>query len=273
MSTWTQEQLRREASEIALWAAGRPTPLQGVLERVEQLISDGSSLDYSDQEKGVGNCYGTDGSELPGLGPLASFGSWQSVAATILRKAEESAGFDPSSTAFDPGEWSSLEWQFKNMPLFTNIIDDSTDASISSLSLLPVIEAVYYALEFDGVVPMDAFAEIITSIKKIGQLAVQNEGQQEKNSNIQQGVLTVVRGDLYLGMLRTTVRMEYKKGKGYQHLNQEVTVSRLNGNLDYDKCKRNADELLAWDGQDVDDWVNGASSAGYPPNTSPAWDN
>ncbi|BFO22372.1 hypothetical protein SHKM778_87600 [Streptomyces sp. KM77-8] len=80
-------------------------------------------------------------------------------------------------------------------------------------------------------------------------------------------------GDLRLGLLRTTVQMEYKTGKGYQHLYQDLTVSRLNGSLDYDRCKRNADELLEWDGQDVDDWVNGASSFRYPPNTSPAWDN
>lgn len=195
------------------------------------------------------------------------------MAATILRKAEDSAGFDPSSTEFDLSEWISLEWQFKHIPFLTNIIDDSRYASISALSLSPAIEAVYYSIEFDGVVPMDAFDDIITSIKKIGQLAVQNKGQQEKNSNMQQGVLTVVHGDLRLGLLRTAVQMEYKTGKGYQHLNQEITVSRLNGNLDYDKCKRNADKLLEWDGQDVNDWVNGAASSHYPPNTSPAWDN
>ncbi|MET7357238.1 hypothetical protein ABZS76_02195 [Streptomyces sp. NPDC005562] len=272
MSTPTQEQSRREALEIAMWAQGRPAPLREAWARLARLSADSGSLDHGSQEKGVGNSYGTDDSELPDLGPLASFGSWQSVAATILRKAEESAGFDPSSTEFDLGEWVSLEWQFRYMPFLTDIVDDSRSASISSLSLLPAIEAVYYSIEFDGVVPMDAFDGIVTSIKKIGQLAVEHEGQPEKNSNVQQGVLTVVRGDLRLGLLRTTVRMEYRTGKGYQHLNQDITVSRLNGSLDYDKCKRNADELLEWDGQDVDDWVNGACSSRYPPNTSPAWD-
>ncbi|BFO22371.1 hypothetical protein SHKM778_87590 [Streptomyces sp. KM77-8] len=187
MSTPAQEQLRREALEIARWAQGRPALPREVLARLELLSRDSRLLDYSNQEKGVGNSYGSDDSELPSLGPLASFGSWQSVAATILRKAEDSAGFDPSSTEFDPVDWISLEWQFRNMPFLTDIIDDSRHASISSLSLSPAIEAIYYSIEFDGVVPMDAFDEIITSIKKIGQLAVQNEGQREKNSNMQQG--------------------------------------------------------------------------------------
>ncbi|MDX3387401.1 hypothetical protein PV682_39055 [Streptomyces niveiscabiei] len=110
-------------------------------------------------------------------------------------------------------------------------------------------------------------------MKKIGQLAVENEGRWEKGSNVQQGVLTVVNGDLRLGLLRTTVRMEYEAGKGYRHLNQQITVTRLFGSLDYGMRVRQAETLLEWDGQEVDDWVNSASSSGYPPNTSPAWEN
>lgn len=70
----------------------------------------------------------------------------------------------------------------------------------------------------------------------------------------------MVNGNLRLGRLQTAVRTEYKTGKGYEQLNQESTVSRLFGNLDYGMCVRNAETLLAWDRQDVHDWVKGASA-------------
>jgi hypothetical protein len=270
VSTPIQEQARREALEIAMWAEVRQSPPREVLAQLGLLGPDGRVLADSNQETGVGNAYGGDNSGLPGLGPLESFGSWQSVAATILRKTQDSAGFDQSSTLFDLIRWIIFELQFRTMPFLTNITGDSRSVSISSLSLSPAISAVTDLV--GGLVTSDALTGVINSLKKIGQLAVENKGQQEKNSNVQQGVLTVVNGDLRLGRLRTTVQMEYKTGKGYQQLNQQITVSRLFGSLDYDMCIRNAETLLKWDGQDVDGWVNGASSSPYPPNTSPAWD-
>jgi hypothetical protein len=269
VSTLIQEQLRREALEIAMWAQGRQPPPREVLAKLQLLGPDGE-LDDSNQETGVGNAYGGDDSGLPGLGPLAFFGSWQSVAATILRKTEDCTGFDQSSTLFDLIQWIIFEIQFATMPFLTGITSDSRSASISSLSLSQAISAVTELV--GGLVMSDTLTGIINSLKKIGQLAVQNEGRQEKDSNVQQGVMTVVNGDLRLGLLRTTVQMEYKTGKGYQQLNQQITVSRRFGSLDYDMCIRNAETLLEWDGQDVDSWVNGASSYPYPPNTSPAWD-
>ncbi|MFX0577011.1 hypothetical protein [Nocardia nepalensis] len=269
MSTLIREQLRREALEIAMWAEGRQAPPQEMLAKLGLRGPDGCELDDSNQETGVGNAYGWDNSGLPSLGPLASFGSWQSVAATILRKTEDSAGFDQSSTTFDVFQWIIFALQFETMPFLVNITGDSRSVSISSLSLSPAISAVTELV--GGLVTADTLTGIINSLKKIGQLAVQNKGLQEKDSNVQQGVLTVVNGDLRLGLLRTTVQMEYKTGKGYQQLNQQITVSRLFGSLDYDMCIRNAETLLEWDGQDVNGWVNGASSFNYPPNTSPAW--
>ncbi|MFC9251176.1 hypothetical protein [Amycolatopsis thailandensis] len=264
-----QEQMRREALEIAMWAEGRQALSQDVLAKLGLLGPDGHALAEGDQETGVGNAYEGDGSGLPALGPLASFGSWQSVAATILRKTGDSAGFDQSSTLFGILRWIIFELQFKTMPFLANIVSDSRSVSISSLSLSPAISAVTNLL--GGLVTPVALKGIIDSLKKIGQLAVENRGHEEKNSNVQQGVLTVVNGEVRLGLLRTTVWMKYRTGKGYQQLNQQITVSRLFGSLDYDKCIRNADTLLAWDGQDVDGWVRGASSNPYPPNTSPAW--
>lgn len=270
MSTLIQEQARREALEIAVWAQGRQAPPREMLAKLGLLGPDGREFDDGDQEAGVGNAYGGDNRGLPGLGPLASFGSWQSVAATILRKTEDSAGFDQSSTLFDLVRWIIFELQFETMPFLTAITGDSQSVSISSLSLSPAIWVVTELI--GGLVTSDTLDGIINSVKKIGQLAVENEGQQEKDSNVQQGVLTVVDGDLRLGLLRTTVQMEYKTGKGYQQLNQQITVSSIIGSLDYGMCIRNAETLLEWDGQDVDDWVNGTSSSPYPPNTSPAWD-
>ncbi|MDX3387402.1 hypothetical protein PV682_39060 [Streptomyces niveiscabiei] len=127
MSALGPEELRREAAAIATWAETRQAPgLPG---------PDGREPDHGSQETGVGNTYGGDGRELPGLGPLSDFGSWQSVAATILRRTEESAGFDPSSTVFDPFAWAQFVSRFQEMPFLTDVIGpDSKSASISSLS-------------------------------------------------------------------------------------------------------------------------------------------
>ncbi|WP_275290972.1 hypothetical protein [Amycolatopsis sp. La24] len=258
MGTSSDEQSRREAFEIAVWAEGRP----------DVLGCDSRDLN---QEAGVGNTCGGDNTGLPSLGPLAPFGSWQSVAATIMRKTADSARFDQSSTIFDLFRWIVFGNQFTTMPFLTGITGDSRSVSISSLSLSPVISAVTQLV--GGLVTLDTLTGIVNSIKKIGQLAVENKGLQEKNSNVHQGVLTVVNGNLRLGRLQTTVQMEYKTGKGYQQLNQHLTVSRLFGNLDYGLCIRNAEILLAWDRQEVDEWVKGASSSPYPPNDSPAWSN
>ncbi|EGX58608.1 hypothetical protein SZN_16937 [Streptomyces zinciresistens K42] len=270
MSTVNQQQLLREALAIAMWAQPKQAPPREALAKLGLPGPVGRELDYGDQETGVGNTCGGDSGGLPGLGPLAPFGSWQSVAATILRKTEDSAGFDQSSTLFDLIRWIIFELQFETMPFLAQVTDDSRDEYISSLSLSPAISAVTDLV--GGLVTPDTLTGIINSVRKIGQLAVQNEGQQEKDSNVQQGILAVVDGDLRLGLLRTTVQMEYRTGKGYQQLNQQITVSRLFGSLDFDMCIRHAETLLEWDGRDVDDWVNGASSSPYPPNTSPAWD-
>ncbi|WP_428936448.1 hypothetical protein [Streptomyces sp. ACT015] len=269
MSTSNQERSAREALAIVRWTEAGQTPSRAVSAEVERPGPHGRELDESNQETGVGNSYGGDGGGLPGLGPLSDFGSWESVAATVLRKTEDSAGFDPSSTSFNRCQWVAFENQFQTMPFLTDITSQSRDTSISSLSLLPAVSTVTQLV--GGLVAPDTLADIINSIKKIGQLAVQNEGLQEKDTNMQLGVLTVVDGDLRLGLLRTTVRMEYRTGKGYQQLNQQITVSSLIGSLDFGMCVRNAEALLAWDGQDVNGWVNGTSSSAYPPNTSPAW--
>lgn len=269
MSTLVHEQSRREALEIALWAQGSQVPSQEVLATLGLLGPDGRVLADGNQETGAGNAYGGDNSRLPGLGPLASFGSWQSVAATILRKTADSAGFNQSSTLFDLIRWIVFDLQFRTLPLLTNITGDSRNVSISSLSLSPAVSAVTELV--GGLVTPDTLTGIINSIKKIGQLAIENKGWQQKNSNVHQGVLTVVNGDLRLGRLWTTVQMEYKTGKGYQQLHQQLSVRRLLGSLNYDMCIRNAEILRKWDGQDVDDWVKGASSHRYSLNTSPAW--
>jgi hypothetical protein len=67
--------------------------------------------------------------------------------------------------------------------------------------------------------------------------------------------------------------MQYKSGKGYEQLQQSLKIYRGYGVLDFDKCKRHADRLLEWDGQDVDEWEKEAASYPKPPNDSPAWNN
>ncbi|WHT22968.1 hypothetical protein N8J89_18425 [Crossiella sp. CA-258035] len=271
MSTPVQVQSQREALEITMWAQGRQAPPRELLAALKLLGLDGRVLADGSQEAGVGNAYGGDDSGLPVLGPLEPFGSWQSVAATILRKTADSASFNQSLTIFELIRWINFEFQFKTIPFLKGVTSDSRSASISSLSLRLAISVVTELV--GGLVTSDTLTGIINSIKKIGQLAVENEGLQEKNTNVHQGVLTVVNGDLRLGRLRTTVQMKYETGKGYQQLNQQITVSRLFGSLDYDMCIRNAETLLKWERQNVDDWANDTSSSPYRPNESPAWDN
>ncbi|MGW2543395.1 hypothetical protein ACWC5I_21570 [Kitasatospora sp. NPDC001574] len=266
MSTPKRTRLQREPLELAVWVKGPPE-----LERPGPDGDDVYDGRRDARDTGVGNAYGRDDSGLPELGPLEPFASWQSVAATIMRQIERSAGFDPSSTAFDAVGWANYSYQFETLPLLQYVVHEGRHASISSLSLAPVISTVTGMI--GDLVPPDTLAGIINSIKKIAELAVMNKGAQQKDNHAQQGVLTVKDGDLRLGLLRTTVQMKYEKGKGYEQLNQQINVECRYGPLDYDRCIQEAGTLLAWDRTDVDEWLDRASSWDYQPNTSPAWNN
>ncbi|HEY8984574.1 MAG TPA: hypothetical protein VIU15_33990 [Streptomyces sp.] len=260
----SQSQLHREAAEIALWGMPSPTPDAATRSALAR-------FDAGSDDQAVGNNAAGDGSSLPDLGPLSDFGSWESVASTIVHKAETISGFDPGSTKFDLTAWTHFLTKFSTIPFLLGFASDNRYAAISSLSLEKGVDAVSDLVQ-NLMTPQD-YQGIVTSIKKMATLALQNEGQTEKNNNQQVGVLSRHASQLYLGALRTEVVMQYKKGKGYEQLQQTLTVYRGYGRLDFDMCKRHSDKLLDWDGKNVDDWTDDTASADKKPNDSPAWDN
>ncbi|MEU5690813.1 hypothetical protein [Actinosynnema sp. NPDC020468] len=262
MTEISQSQLHREAVEIALWEVPSPAPDADTLAELSRLDSGGD-------DQGVGNKSAGDGSVLPDLGSLSTFGSWESVASTIVHKAVTLSGFNPGTAEFDPVAWGNFLNKFATIPFFLTYTYDNRDTSITKLSLKGAVDAVSDLVE--NIMTPENFKGILTTIQKIGTLALENKGQTQKNSNQQVGVLSRHASSLYLGAVRTEVAMEYRSGKGYEQLQQSIKVYRGYGVLDFDKCKRNSDTLLNWDGQDVNDWENGTASASKTPNDSPAW--
>ncbi|WP_438016864.1 hypothetical protein WMF18_39715 [Sorangium sp. So ce315] len=259
--------MRQEALDIASWLIPAPVIPHEMLTTLK--LSGGRALDDVSEDSGTGNTFGGDGSILPDLGPLKSLGSWPSVGSTIVHKVEQLTGFNPASTDFNPTSWNAFLQKFSTMPFFLNFTSDSRVASISSLSLDQAVGAVDDLLK--AFTTENTFNAVVTSIKKIAQLALENKGQTQKNNFQQQGVLSVKESQLYIGTIRTIVEMKYKSGKGYEQLTQEISVYRGFGVLDFSKCIRQHEILEGWDGQNVEEWEKGTASAPVPPNQSPAW--
>jgi hypothetical protein len=262
MTEISESQLRREAVEIALWQMPSPKPDAATMSLLSQ-------FDSESDEQAVGNKAAGDGSSLPDLGPLADFRSWESLASTIVHKAVSVSGFNPGSAKFDPGAWENFLTKFSTIPLFLRYTSDHREASISKVSLEKAVDAVADLVQ--NIMTPEDFQGIVTTMKKIGTLALENAGQKQKNSNQQVGVLSRHNKNLYLGAVRTVVEMEYKSGKGYEQLQQTLTIYRGYGVLDFDKCIRHARTLLEWDRDDVPEWEQKTASARKPPNESPAW--
>jgi hypothetical protein len=256
-------QLRREAVEIALWQMPSPKPDAATMSTLSQFDS-GSS------DQAVGNDVAGDGSSLPDLGPLSKkFEWWESVASTIAHKAVTISGFNPGSPYFDPVTWNNYISKFSTIPFFLTYTSDYRTASISKVSLKNAVDAVSDLVK--NIMTPENFEGIVTTLQKIATLAIENEGQTQKNSNQQLGVLSRHAGKLYLGVVRTEVEMQYKSGKGYEQLQQTLNVYRGYGDLDFSMCRGHADTLFEWGFKNVDDWAGEPASASKPPNDSPAW--
>ncbi|MBC1241025.1 hypothetical protein [Nostoc sp. 2RC] len=251
-----------KAMELARWLTPPPSLKSGL--RTKLVINADASWD-----RGVGNQFGSDGSALPGLGQLSPLGSWASVMATIDRKAQQISGFNPASTSFDDSVWSDYSFQFMTMPfwLFTN--QGVKTAQISSLSLQQAVDMVVQMIE--PIATSTTTESVITSIKKIGELAMQNEGKAQKQNFQHQGLISVKSGVLYAGFFRAMVGMAYLPNKGYEQLTQLIIVSLSYGILNFAECIGRANDILSWDREDVENWENKTASANFPPNNSPAW--
>ncbi len=121
--TTTQKRTREEAIELEYWLTPFPS---------SQIIR--SNTD-GDEELGVGNQPSNDGSQLPELGPLSEFGSWESVASTIDKKVLEVSNFNPVSTVFDSEGWEFYKRKFWTTPFFSIREGGERHVRISSLSL------------------------------------------------------------------------------------------------------------------------------------------
>ncbi|WHT22971.1 hypothetical protein N8J89_18440 [Crossiella sp. CA-258035] len=265
MTEVSQSQLSQEAMRIALWEAPLPELDAATLSALSQ-------LDDKDNTQAVGNKSGGDSSKLPELGPLEpEFKSWESVGSTIVHKAVALSGFNPGSEKFDPVAWEKFLNKFATIPFFLKYTLDYRDAAISKTSLKKAVDAVADLLE--NIMTKEDFKGIVETMKKIGQLALENEGRKQSNSNQQVGALSRHNGHLYLGAVRTRVEMEYKKSKGHEQLNQGLSVYRGYGDLDFDMCKSQSSKLKTWQRKNVEEWEKDGSSNGKKPNDSPAWDN
>ncbi|MER0243585.1 hypothetical protein AAHZ94_16500 [Streptomyces sp. HSW2009] len=263
MAEVTPYQSHREALEVAMWQAPAPRPDEAARAAIALVDSDGN-------DQAVGNKVVGDGSSLPDLGPLSNFGSWETVAVTILHKAATISDFNPESEVYDPVAWNNYLQKFSTLPFFLSYTSDTRNASISLLSLEKGVSAVSDLLQ--NIVTEQNRTDIVETIKKVAQLAVESDGQPQKQSNVQVGLVSRHAGQLYVGVVRTTVEMQYKSGKGYEPLSQTLDIGRGYGVLDFEKCKRSTSKLLEWDHRSVDEWERGTGSAQKPPNQSPAWD-
>jgi hypothetical protein len=267
MTTLNKYQLHREAVEFAAWQTPSLTHPSSARSRL-------ASFDAESQDQSIGNCAIGDGSQLPSLGSLSSFESWESVASTIVHKVASLSNFNPGATEFDPVAWGNFLQKFSTLPFLMSFGSGLRELPISPLSLEGGIAAVKDLGQ--NLMTPENFGPVVTTIKKMGQLALESAGAtagatEEKSSNQQLGLLSRKSSRLYLGIARTGVVMQYKPGKGYEQIKQMIGLHMSYGTLDFDKCQRYANMLLQWDRQGVDDWVNGTASASKPPNNSPAW--
>lgn len=259
-----QSLIRTEATELAYWL----TPLPEL--QLESYALYRAGAGDKSHELGTIRQFAPDSATpLPDLGPLKKFGSWASVAATIDRKAIQLSGYNPAATEFDEVKWEAYKQKLSTAPFWTTKTTRLRQAEIASLSLKGAVDAVEdIAVAF---VSAGSIGAIIEGIKKIGQLAVENEGKTNKESFQEQGVTSEKNGLLYVGQIRTSVEMTYKSGKGYQQSRQSLIINSFHAVLDFDKCKRSAATLLDWDFNDIEEWENSGNSQHQQPNNSPAW--
>ncbi len=258
-----EKRARREAIELARWLTPLPT--------LDSSLLPAPLAEPAAQDLATGNQFGDDGSILPDLGPLEPLGNWLSVAATIQRKSQQLSGFNPVITEFNELTWSDYISKLSSAPFWLQTNQNSREVRISQTSLNKAVEAIDDLVT--AIATEDTYNAIITSIKKIATVAIENEGQEQKDNFQQEGVLSIKASNLSVGFLRTSIQMEYKSGKGYEQLNQELNVFQWYGILDFAKCKRSAATILSWDKSDVDEWASDTSSYDKVANDSPAWDN
>ncbi len=261
----TEKLTRSEAFELAMWLTPFDSSRSLVVPK-NRALGDDESVDQA-----VGNDFASDGSALPDLGPLEKLGSWPNVAAVLDRKALSISGFNPASTVFDETKWEAYLYKFSTLPFFTTTSKTDRNTSITELSLKGVIGAIFDLVE--NIVAGPQIETIVTSIKKIAELAMTNKERTQKDNYQKQGLISIKESILTLAFLKCSAEMKYQEGKGYQQLTQIINIYQFSGRLDFEKCKRSAHQILSWDQTDVDEWEKNTGSSNLVPNSCPAWNN
>ncbi|GBE75436.1 hypothetical protein myaer87_26630 [Microcystis aeruginosa NIES-87] len=257
-----------QAKAIEIWDAPLSLETRSALSEIAIPKAKGASVG---RDMGVGNNVNTDGSRLPKLPKeLRAFKDWEGVVATINRRCYQNAQFDPMTANFDAAAWAVYDHQLKSAPFWVNTNTKSRDVKITEISLQPLIDAIGNLIQA-YVTPL-GWLDIQTTVKKLGELATSNVGQEQKDTYEQSGLITVSASTLYVCNTRTQVSFTKREGKGYHQLAQTLTIETFVGTLDFDKCKRSAETLKKWDQTDIDQWETQTASYSKPPNTSPAWD-
>ncbi len=205
------------------------------------------------------------------MGPLEKLGSWPNVAAVLDRKALSISGFNPASTVFDETKWEAYLYKFSTLPFFTTTSKTDRNTSITELSLKGAIGAIFDLVE--NIVAGAQIETIVTSVKKIAELAMTNKERTQKDNYQKQGLISIKESILTLAFLKCSVEMKYQEGKGYQQLTQVINIFQFSGRLDFEKCKRSANQILSWDQTDVDGWEQNTGSSNLVPNSCQAWSN
>jgi hypothetical protein len=268
MAVKTEEKVARsEAFELAMWLA--PLNLDP---RRSLVLPNNRDLGADESvDQAIGNDFASDGSPLPDLGPLAVLGSWPAVAAVLDRKALQLSGFNPASTVFDETKYEGYLYKFSTLPFFTSTSNTNRNIEISEVSLAGAVAAIFDLVQ--NIVTGPQIDGIVTSIKKIAELAMTNKEKTQKDNYQKQGVISIKDSKLTMAFLKCGVEMQYVEGKGYRQLKQRILIYQFYGLLDFEKCKRSALQILSWDRSDVDEWEKNTGSFNEIPNDSPAWNN
>jgi len=224
----------------------------------------------TEREKATLRQYFDDRFPLPDLGTLREFGSWASVAATIDRKILILTGYNPASTVFNAEKWDAYKAKLVSAPFWITKTSRTRNVQITENNLSKTLDAVEDLIK--SVVSQDSYERIIEGVKKLATVATSSVDKLQKESFMEQGVISSKEGKLYVGQLRTVVEMRYtEQCGGYQQLEQKIDIEEFHCILDYDKCIRNARILYSWDFNDITNWEGEGNATNVFPNENPAW--
>lgn len=259
-----------ELNELSVWNS--PLVMQHADPRMlGDIASAATARDVRFKDKSVDHTYGTDQSSLPPLGDhLQTFGQWPSVAGTIWNKLLQMTGFDPSNVDYNSSVFAAFKTKFSTAPYWNGIEFNIQyrDATLHAHDYRAMVNAVIDLISVGATA--NVITGVISSIRKIAQLASQQVRTDVKDTLAQNTTLCIHNGKLYVFFLYGTITMNARQGK-YTVLDQAMRVVRGYGVLDFDFCKRHAENILRYDKKSLEEWEGMAAAHDQPENTSDGW--